>query len=154
MERSHRTKSFEIEASVPSKASPGSVMRRIATPSTWPQWQSEIVTTEGPERLAEGDVVEGRARLLGFDVRGRSATVEATDEVFFEDVIVGVRMRIRYSVTPDGEGSRISHHMVADLPAGVTGRLLSFFLSRRLRRMQSELLTRLRDQAEAEPEPS
>lgn len=126
-------------------------MSRVVTPSTWPAWQSEILATEGPQRVGPGDVVEGRARLLGFDVRGRSAAVEVDDRVFFEDVIVGVRMRIRYTVTPDGSGSVISHHMEADLPAGPLGRLLSVFLARRLRKMQSELLQRLCAQAEADP---
>lgn len=128
-------------------------MARVAAPSTWPEWQSEILSTEGPERARAGDVVEGRARLLGFDVHGRSAAVEADEEIFFEDVIVGVRMRIRYTVMPDGSGSVIAHHMKADLPAGPLGRLLSVFLARRLKKMQSELLERLRSQAEAESDP-
>ena len=91
---------------------------------------------------------------MGFDVRGRSAVVDVDDRVFFEDVIVGVRMRIRYTVTPDGSGSVIGHHMEADLPAGPLGRLLSVFLARRLRKMQSELLEKLRLQVEAESDPS
>lgn len=143
-----------MDASVRSSASPGRVMSRVVGPSTWPEWQSEILSTQGPEPLAPGDVVDGRARLLGFDVHGRSAAVEVTDEVFFEDVIVGVRMRIRYTVRPDGSGSIIGHHMQADLPAGPLGRLLSVFLARRLRKMQSELLESLRVQAEGESAPS
>ena len=154
MSRPHRTRALEIDASVRSSAPAERVMDRIATPSTWPRWQSEILSTEGPRRVGEGDVVEGRARLLGFDVRGRSAAVDVTDEVFFEDVIVGVRMRIRYTVIPDGAGSVIAHHMEADLPAGPLGRVLSVFLARRLRRMQGDLLRRLRDQAESELDPS
>ena len=71
MARPHRTKSYTIEASTPASSAPAGVMRRILSPSTWPAWQSEIVSAEGPEPLEEGDVVEGRARLLGFDVRGK-----------------------------------------------------------------------------------
>lgn len=123
-------------------------MARIASPSTWPEWQSEILTTRGPKLAAPGDVVQGRARLLGFEVNGRSDIEEADDEDFFEDVIVGVRMRIRYTVAPNGTGTVIGHQLQADLPAGPAGKVLSLFLARRLRRMQRELLERLRDQTQ------
>ena len=154
MSRPQRLRSFEIDGSVRSSADPATVMSRVIAPSTWPEWQSEILSTEGPERLEPGAVVDGRARLLGFDVHGRSAAVEVEDGAFFEDVIVGVRMRIRYTVRPDGAGSIIGHHMEADLPSGPLGRLLSVFLARRLRKMQSELLESLRAQAEGESAPS
>lgn len=151
MARRHRTKAFEIERSVETRASAEAVMRRVVTPSTWPEWQSEIVTAEGPERLAEGDVVEGRARLLGFDVRGRSTATTVTEGSFDEDVIVGVRMRISYRAEARPGGSIVTHRMKADLPAGAAGAVLSWFLARRLRRMQVTLLQRLGDQAGREP---
>lgn len=122
-------------------------MRRITTPRTWPEWQSEIVTAEGPERLAEGDVVEGRARLLGFDVRGKSTAHVVTAESFDEDVIVGVRMRVTYRVAPEAGGTVITHHMKADLPAGIAGTVLSWLLAWRLKKMQWMLLDRLSEQA-------
>lgn len=151
MARRRRTKIFEIERSVETRASADVVIRRVLTPSTWPEWQSEIVTAEGPERLAEGDVVEGRARLLGFDVRGRSTATGVAQDAFEEDVIVGVRMRISYRAQPRRGGSIVTHRMQADLPAGAAGTVLSWLLARRLRRMQVTLLERLSDQAGREP---
>ena len=151
MSRGHKTKTLEIERSMTTRATADAVMRRITTPATWPQWQSEIVTAEGPERLAEGDVVEGRARLLGFDVRGKSTAHVVTPEVFDEDVIVGVRMRVTYSAAPGPHGTVVTHRMKADLPAGLAGTVLSWLLTWRLRKMQVTLLERLRDQADREP---
>lgn len=150
MSRPHRSKTFEIEHSVQTRATPDTVMRRITMPATWPQWQSEIVTAEGPERLAEGDVVEGRARLLGFDVRGKTTATRVTQEVFEEDVIVGVRMQVSYRAGPGRSGSVVTHRMKAHLPAGIAGTVLSWLLAWRLRKMQVMLLERLRDQSEGD----
>lgn len=151
MPRQHKTKPFEIERSVHTRAPADEVMRRVTTPSTWPQWQSEISSVEGPERLTEGDVVEGRARLLGFDVRGKTTATSVSEHVFEEDVIVGVRMRIVYRTDPRSDGSVLTHHLKADLPTGIAGTVLSWLLAWRLRKMQSVLLERLRDQVEPEP---
>ncbi len=148
MARGHRTKSFHSESSLSSRASSGAVMTMLLRPSTWPRWQSEIISTEGPEHLEEGAVVDGAARLLGFDVTGRSITTRTQDDVFEEDVIVGVRMRVTYQVTSRDGGSVISHRMDADLPAGIAGSVLSVFLRWRLKKMQVRLLERLRVQAE------
>lgn len=92
-------------------------------------------------------MVDGDARLLGFDVTGRSAVVKISDDTFTEDVIVGVRMRVGYSVSPTASGSIITHRMEADLPAGVVGSVLSMFLGWRLKKMQKNLLAELAEQA-------
>ena len=147
MARSHRTRTFELEASLPSDASAPEVLGYARRPSTWPQWQSEIVDASGPEILSEGDVVDGAARLLGFNVTGRSTTVAVTEDLFVEDVIVGVRMKISYGVTPHGKGSIITHRMEADLPTGLAGSVLSILLARRLRKMQKNLLNALSEQS-------
>ena len=139
-ERSRRR--FEVESStrVPSAAA---VMDKVRRPSTWPEWQSEIVTTEGPDEVGVGDQVNGEARMLGFAVAGR-ADIAAVDETSLqEDVIVGIRMRVGYELTRDGDAWRLTHRLTADLPRGLSGRVLSFFLTRRLRRMQRELLRNL-----------
>lgn len=151
MARPHKTKTMVIERSVTTAAASDAVMERITTPATWPEWQSEILAVKGPERLAEGDVVEGRARLLGFDVRGKTTATVVTSDSFEEDVIVGVRMRISYRTARRPDGSVLTHRMTADLPAGVAGTVLSWFLGWRLRKMQSVLLRRLRDQVERDP---
>ena len=130
-------------------------MARVLSPKTWPQWQSEIIATEGAEFIDEGDVVDGDARLLGFDVTGRSSTVAVSPESVDEDVIVGVRMRVSYSVAPAGSGSIVTHRIEADLPTGLAGSLLSLLLSWRLKKMQKTLLIALADQAgQAEADPS
>jgi hypothetical protein len=118
-------------------------MDKIRRPSTWPEWQSEIESTEGPAEVGVGDHVVGNARMLGFAVAGR-ADIEAVDDAGLEqDVIVGIRMHVGYSVARDDSGWRVTHKLRADLPGGLSGRVLSFFLARRLKRMQRELLTAL-----------
>ena len=93
--------------------------------------------------MDEGDVVEGEARMLGFEVGGRSVALETSDRVFEEDVIVGVRMRVRYEVESAGDGTVIRRHLTADLPGGFAGRLLSAFLKPRLKKMNEQVLDEL-----------
>jgi hypothetical protein len=124
-------------------------MRRILGPRTWPSWQSEIVSIEGPERVEEGDQVAGDARLVGFQVQGRSDAHVVTDDMFIEDVIVGVRMVVTYQVKPTAAGAIVTRTLEAELPRGVAGSVLSVLLRIRLRRMQKKLLRDLVRQAEA-----
>lgn len=131
---------FEIEDSRHANCPPETVLNRILTPASWPEWQSEIIRVEGPARLQPKDVVTGDAKLLGFHVEGHSTSLEVTPDSFMEDVIVGVRMRVRYSVAPDGDGARVTHHLESRLPGGVAGKILSLFLRWRLRKMQKMLL--------------
>ena len=123
-------------------------MDLILDPASWPRWQPEIVATEGPDRLSSTDVVRGRATMLGFNVQGHSTAIDVAPDTFVEDVIVGVRMRVTYVAAPSGEGTTITHRLVSDLPTGLWGRVLSFFLRSRLRRMQRAALDELVRQAE------
>ena len=123
-------------------------MKILTDPETWPEWQSEIVTTSGPVPLSRGDEVEGRAKLLGFHVDGRSRTIRADGTSFVEDVIVGVRMQVSYDVVETNDGTRVTRQLTAFLPGGVAGRVLSFFLKRRLKAMQEGVLEALVRQAE------
>jgi hypothetical protein len=93
--------------------------------------------------------VSGQARLLGFEVDGSSTAIEIEDSSYEQDVIVGVKMRVRYEISPSSNGSVVKHRLVSDLPAGVSGRVLSFFLARRLKRMQRDLLKGLAAQTES-----
>jgi hypothetical protein len=136
-------KRFVSESSVSSVAEPAGVIGRIRQPATWPEWQSEIVSTDGPESLADGDVVSGRAEMLGFAVDGQSVTIEADEQHYVEDVVVGVGMRVSYTVTPSPTGSTITHRIECTLPGGPLGGVLSFFLRRRFVKMQRELLGKL-----------
>lgn len=122
-------------------------MRRVLDPATWPSWQPEILSTEGPETLGEGDVVTGRARLLGFTVQGTSTTMSVDEGEFVEDVVVGVRMRILYRVEERDGGSLVTRRLEADMPSGFAGRILALFLRLRLRRMQDRVLDALTGQA-------
>jgi hypothetical protein len=140
---------FVIRDSIETTGSLEVVMDRLLRPSTWPEWQSEILSVAGPERVESGTVVGGRASMLGFNVDGQSVAVEVGPAAFEEDVVVGVGMRIRYDVESTTTGARITHTLSSELPEGALGRVLSFFLARRLRRMQRELLAKLGRQAEA-----
>lgn len=127
-----------------------SVMKLVLDPSTWALWQPEIEIARGPAPIREGDVVEGRARMLGFTgVDGRSTAVHVTDSIFEEDVVVGVRMKITYEVRPRADGVEVTRRLTAHLPGGLWGRVLSMFLKRRLEKMQSSVLEALTAQAEA-----
>ena len=113
-------------------ARPEVVLERILTPATWPEWQSEILRVEGPERLSEGDVVLGDAQASRLRGRRPQHLAGGHSRLLLEDVIVGVRMRVRYTVSPDGNGTRVTHRLESDLPRGVAGRVLSVFLRWRL----------------------
>ena len=137
-----------IERSAMARRGPDGVLRRLGRPDTWPKWQAEILTTRGPQELSDGDVVRGRARMLGFEVDGQTIISHAGDESFQQDVVVGVGMRIEYRLREVAGGVEITHRLTSDLPSGPAGRVLSFFLRRRLRRMQRELLRALVAQVE------
>jgi hypothetical protein len=128
---------------------PEVLLNTILAPATWPKWQSEILTTTGNERLSTGDVVSGQARLLGFEVDGSSTAIEIEDSSYEQDVIVGVKMRVRYEISPSSNGAVVKHRLASDLPAGVSGRVLSFFMTRRLKKMQRDLLEGLAAQTES-----
>ncbi|MFN2388570.1 MAG: SRPBCC family protein [Actinomycetota bacterium] len=142
---------YVIRAATHSDASPEAIMVAITSPGRRARWQPEIVSMEGPEPLKPGDEQEGQARMLGFRVEGKSRAVEVGPDLFEEDVLVGVRMRVTYEVRPDGDGARIDHVLEADLPRGALGSLLSVLLRWRLKRMQRMSLDGLARQAE---EPS
>lgn len=148
MPRPHRTRMFETRSSEFISASPELARARVAAPETWPEWQSEILDTSTPQWAEAHEVVHGKARLLGFDVHGRSLTIASDPAHFEQDVVVGVRMRVRYSIDPREGGCVLTHRLQAELPGGVAGRLLSALLSRRLRKMQADLLRRLKAQLE------
>ena len=138
-----------IEVSRPVRCDPDAVMDLVRDPKTWPRWQPEIVSTEGPAPLQEGDDVYGHAEMLGFRVEGHSKSVAVAGGAYEEDVIVGVRMRIVYEVTADGSGTTVvTRRLSALLPGGFAGRVLSFFLRRRLTRMQNGVVEELVRQAE------
>ena len=138
-----------MEVSRAARCEPRAVIDLVRDPSTWPTWQPEILSTEGPERLEPDDDVYGHASMLGFRVEGHSKSIVATDDVYEEDVVVGVRMRISYRAAPDARGNTVvTRTLVAELPGGLAGRVLSFFLRRRLTRMQNGVVEELVRQAE------
>lgn len=134
---------YQIEASAPTRYPASSVIDLVLDPSTWPSWQPEIISTSGVGPLSVGDVVQGEARMLGFVVHGHSTALEVGERAFDQDVIVGIRMRVRYEVTPSDGGSLITSRMTTDLPRGLSGRVLAFFLRRRLKRLQQTTLQNL-----------
>lgn len=148
MARPHRTRRFETSSSIAISVPPEVALARISAPTTWPEWQSEILSTDGAQWAEARDLVHGRARLLGFDVHGRSFTITSEEDRFEQDVVVGVRMRVRYEVDPRPTGCSVAHQMEADLPGGFAGSILSLLLARRLRKMQVDLLNRLKAQLE------
>lgn len=140
-------KRFTIEDAIDSGAPPEAVMDMVRDPRTWPRWQSEIETTSGPTPVQAGDDVTGYARMAGFLVEGRSATLEASDTHLIEHAIVGVGMRITYRVERTASGSRIIRTLDSMLPGGVLGTPIAWMLRWRLKKMQKDLLAALSDQA-------
>lgn len=140
---------YRIQDHVVTRASKDSVMDLVLAPRTWPQWQTEIKTIEGPDRIDDGDQLSGDAELVGFRVQGRSDAHVVDDGLFIEDVIVGVRMVITYEVKTTDSGTRVTRTLEADLPRGMLGNILAVVLRARLRKMQKRLLDELVGQAEA-----
>jgi hypothetical protein len=141
-------RTFIVENSVHTTAPSREVMSRIKDAQSWPEWQSEIVSTQGSRELHAGEDVTGTAKLLGFLVDGRSHVDAVSESTLSEDVIVGVRMRVRFEVEETDDGCIVTRHLIADLPAGAMGRVLSWFLRRRLKKMSAQLLVKLTDQSE------
>jgi hypothetical protein len=134
-------------------ASAEAALAKLRDPATWPEWQSEILRAEGPAPLQTGDHVAGDARMLGFTVGGRADLGRVTNEIVEHEVIVGIRMNVRYTIEPAGKGWILTHRLSAELPGGLAGRVLSLFLKRRLRRMQSTLLEDLTTTLSKAPRP-
>ena len=143
-----RVRRFVIESSRTSSRSAAEVMGLVQQPDTWPDWQPEIISTEGPEIFELREVVHGWARMLGFEVQGQSTIVTADATSYVEDVVVGVRMHVVYRVESDPNGCRVTRRLEADLPGGVSGRILGLFLRLRLKGMQDKVLDALAGQAE------
>jgi len=99
--------------------------------------------------MASGDVARGKAQMLGFYVDGHATAVEIGNAHFQQDVIVGVRMGIRYELKPIEGGTMITHTLSAEMPSGISGRVLALFLRRRLRWLQRTALENLVLQSEA-----
>jgi Polyketide cyclase / dehydrase and lipid transport len=142
---------FETTASQEVRARADAVMATIRDARTWPRWQPEIETTEGSATLEAGDAVTGKASMMGFAVDGRSTieSVEATS--LAEDTIVGVRMRIRFEVNEAHGRTVITHHLTSEMPAGALGSVLTFFLRKRLIKMQKTALQQLAQVVDASP---
>ncbi|MDQ4024141.1 MAG: SRPBCC family protein [Actinomycetota bacterium] len=143
------SKKVDIEVSRAASCDPESVIALVRDPKTWPRWQPEILSTQGPAPLEPGDDVYGHASMLGFRVEGHSKTIAVGEGTYEEDVVVGVRMRIVYRARRDGDGRTVvTRRLSALLPGGVAGRLLSFFLKRRLTAMQNGVVDELVRQVE------
>jgi hypothetical protein len=142
---------FDIRRSCLIRSPPEGVHRLLVDPQTWPRWQSEIVSIEPSGPLEDGDVARGEADMLGFKVHGHTTAIAVGRELFEEDVFVGVRLKIRYEVRAAPEGSIVTHRLVAKLPGGFSGRVLSLFLRRRLRRLQKTSLDNLARYSEETP---
>ncbi len=138
---------LRLEDSISTDHAAHAVMRIVRDPATWPAWQSEIVTTQGPAPLEVGDEVLGKAKMLGFQVEGRSEASHIEGARFVEDVVVGVRMIVTYAVAETPTGCTITRTVDMELPGGPLGRLLAGPLRRRLKKMQVEVLHALADQA-------
>ena len=140
---------FEVGAESVARCKSEVVIRQLLDASRWPRWQPEIAATVGPERVQVGDLVRGHADLLGFGVAGQAAIEEVPADGLVEDVLVGVRMRVTYQVVPRGDECLVRSTIVTEAPTGFSGRVLGFFLRRRLRRMQRTAVDRLARLAEA-----
>jgi hypothetical protein len=141
---------YELDASATSELPARDLMLRIRRSETWPRWQPEIIETDGPELVGPGDVVTGKARMLGFGVYGHSTTVDVGTDHLEEDVLVGVRMRVRYEVVDDGL-TRIRHRLHLYPLQGPAGKTLGVLLRWRLKRMQKLALRNLAQPAEPSP---
>lgn len=142
-------RSFVLSGSRLASCEPERILGLVADASKWPSWQPEIKSIEGPHAMASGDVARGKAHMLGFRVDGHATAVDVGSAYFEQDVIVGVRMGIRYELKPIEGGTMITHTLSAEMPKGISGRILALFLRRRLRWLQRTALENLVLQSEA-----
>ena len=142
-------RTFELSGSRLASCEPERILGLVADATKWPSWQPEITSIEGPTSMASGDVARGKARMLGFHVDGHATAVDVGGTYFEQDVIVGVRMGIRYEVKPIEGGTMITHTLSAQMPRGISGMVLALFLRRRLRWLQRTALENLVLQSEA-----
>jgi hypothetical protein len=124
-------------------ATPLEVEALVRDGTTWSTWQPEILSSEGSSQLEPGDVVRGEAEMLGFRVAGRADILRSGGGEVAQDVIVGIKMRVTYRFEHHEDGTAVTHTLEADLPRGISGRVLSAFLRYRLKRMQRRLLENL-----------
>lgn len=87
--------------------------------------------------------------MLGFAVDGQSVTTDRGPEHYRQTVVVGVGMTIGYTIERSPGGVVVTHTLESTLPGGPAGRVLSWFLARRLRKMQRGVLAALKAQVEA-----
>src|SRR5919106_5214900 len=114
---------FTIETARVATCPPEAVMTHLLDATRWPVWQPEIVSTQGPRRVSEGDVVTGHARLLGFGVAGRSEIEVVDPTELEEDVLVGISMRVRYRLQPVDGGTMITARLIAERSTGLSGQI-------------------------------
>src|SRR3712207_4805235 len=65
----------------------------------WPEWPPESTRSAVPREFDAGDVVQGDAEMLGVKVAGRADITGACRVAMEQDVIVGIRMKVRYEFT-------------------------------------------------------
>lgn len=79
---------------------------------------------------------------------GASEVVEATaGQTIEERIVIGARMRTRWTVERTADGCEVTHELDVDFPGGPLGRLERWVLERRLSRMQRAGLARLQTEA-------
>jgi hypothetical protein len=140
---------FELSGSRLAACEPERILGLVADATKWPAWQPEIKSIDGPSAMTSGDVARGKAHMLGFHVDGHATAVDVGGSYIEQDVIVGIRMGIRYEVKPIEGGAMITHTLNAQMPSGISGRILAVFLRRRLRWLQRTALENLVLQSEA-----
>lgn len=132
-----------LTSEIRSSCDPDILRRLLADPSTWSEWQPEILYAKGPEPMAPGDTARGRARMLGFEVHGQSTALSVGARHFEEDAVVGVHMKIRYELEAVDDGIVVRHRLELERSGGPAGRILNWLLRRRLKKMQEQALRAL-----------
>lgn len=143
------SRTFTLSGSRLASCEPATILALVGDATKWPSWQPEIKSIKGPTAMVSGDVARGKARMLGFHVDEHATAVDSGGDFFEQDVIVGVRMGIRYEVKHIEGGTMITHTLIAQMPSGISGRVLALFLRRRLRWLQRTALENLVVQSEA-----
>ena len=128
---------MQLRTSILISAPPTTVFDLICTPERLPEWN---VSVQRACRAVEGDPIKvgSRAimsgRLLGQPLESETEVFEyEPPRMFGTRAIRGPRLTTRFSLTPEGNATRLQVEVSGDLPGGAIGSFLGeSFLKREL----------------------
>ena len=144
----------EIQRSIEIEAPPEAVFRELVDLHRLSRWSTITESHTGPDVLELGQAFEQTIRVGGVKLatEWRCVELEAPRLVAYEATGPGgARLRMRQTVTPSSEGSRVELTVEYDLPGGVIGEVVDrLHVERRNEREAEHSLQNLKDLVEGQ----